>query len=135
MQNSSKIPSFTEAPLGWERSRIRRILDEELFCTAPSGEQCDVVNGGEVKGPEVWPREISICIASETFVLWVVADDRFLGIVDETCPAYMRSKPLVKPLRMNSTRSLSGCDWRYCARTTTFTGDIMPDGSVCGKSL
>ena len=62
-ENSSlEISSFIEEPTGCDRSIMRRMVPS-FFGAAPMGEQCVSGNGGCVKGPAVWPREISFLIA------------------------------------------------------------------------
>ena len=52
-----------------------------FLTTAPIGEQCKLFNGGLIKGPDVWPLEISFDIASFNTTLFCLADSRFFGCV------------------------------------------------------
>ena len=64
-KSSCEIPSFTESPLGDDRSRIS-LTDPSGFGAAPRGEQCVCVKGGCGKGPDVCPRRSSLAIACVT---------------------------------------------------------------------
>ena len=50
-RKSLLIPSFTEAPRGWDTSKMS-LRDPSFFGLDPNGEQWISGNGGETKGPD-----------------------------------------------------------------------------------
>ena len=72
---------------------MSRTFSDDAYMTATTGEQCVTGKGGEVKGPAVWPRRISVLIAAESFSLCVVADLKFRVSEAMRGPAYIKSNP------------------------------------------
>ena len=69
--------------------------------TAPNGEQCKTVKGGDSNGPEVWPLSNSFWIAAETAVGLFLADNKFRCWPRVSSPQNPMSKPKVNPCNKN----------------------------------
>ena len=50
------------------------------------GEQCNALNGGDTKGPDVWPLVNSFLIKLLTASLLCEADNKFFGLVIVKAP-------------------------------------------------
>ena len=115
LKSSFLMPSFTDAPNGWERSNIS-LWEPSDFCLDPSGEQCKCGHGGVWNGPDIWFLCSSVASASVISFGCCIADTRLFGIVLVTEPVKPISNPYVKPVMRYCEIVGSGCCSRAFSR-------------------